>query len=367
VKGMQGVIERRRSYLKLMRRLTLRKGWFTVDDLSQSADVPRSTARDWIGRLSQEGCVTVLEQPHGRAPTRYAAVSALPRSACLKIFTAVDGQVVEIVHECLSSACAAFCARHHTHTHPAIHTIREGTVLREFIRMGRYDIKVGLWPCPSVAITGIWQEGDDIVQQICSFGGPAYSLTDMMGRADGVISVDTTRCLNSTEGLIRTKALIHLIIGIDNTDRADEGATFALAIALLDYLSEISGTYPISHHIAMLWQDLPGKTAGNSCSAIELAVIPEKADLIQKAAVRFVSDESISDEWGIAIFTGFLVPDPVKKFGSVTRIRYVSVDEARLCANGSDIYIAGGQGIIGALAAIGLSHEPESEVIIPVS
>jgi tRNA(Ile2) C34 agmatinyltransferase TiaS len=30
---------------------------------------------------------------------------------------------------------------------------------------------------------------------------------------------------------------VHIIIGIDNTDSLEEGATFALAIALLDYLS----------------------------------------------------------------------------------------------------------------------------------
>jgi hypothetical protein len=364
---MQGVIERRRSYLKLIRRLTLKKGWFTVDDLSQSADIPRSTARDWIIRLSREGCVTVLEHPHGRAPSRFAAVSALPRSACLKIFTAVDGQVVEIVHECLSSACAAFCARHHTHAHPSIQIIKEGPILREFITLGRYDIKVGLWPDPAVAVTGIWSEGDEIVQQIRSFGGPAYSLTDMMSRAEGVVRVETIRHPHSIEGFIRTKILVHLIIGVDNTDRADEGATFALAIALLDYLSELSGTFAIGHHIAMLWQDLPGKSAGNSCSAIELAVTPEKVELIKKAAVRFVSDESISDEWGVAIYAGFLIPDLVRRFGKDTRIRKVSEDEARLCAGVTGIFTAGGQGIIGALAAIGLSHEPDEEVIIPVS
>ena len=364
--GMQGVIERRRSYLKLMRSLTLRKGWFTVDDLSQSARIPRSTARDWILRLSREGCVKVLKKPHGRAPSRFAAVSALPRSACLKIFTAVDGSEIEIVHECLSSACAAFCAIHHSHAHPSIRIFRQGTILREFISLGRYDIEVGLWPLPAVAVTGIWQEGNEIIQEIRSIGGPAYSLTDMMGRANGVIRVDTIRHSHSTEGLIRTQALIHLIIGIDNTDRADEGATFALAIALLDYLSEISGTFTIGHHIAMLWQDLPGKTAGNSCSAIELAVIPEKVDLIRKTAVRFVNDESVSDEWGIAIYTGFLIPAMLKKFGEDARLRMVTIDEARLCAREMSIYTAGGFGIIGALAAIGLAHELDEQVITPV-
>jgi len=362
---MQGVIEKRRAYLKLMRKLTLRKGWFTVDDLARSADIPRSTARDWIVRLSEEGCLTVLKQPHGRAPSRFAAVSALPRTACRRIFTAVDGNVVEVVHECLSSACAAFCALHHERFHPSIHVIRSGTILREFIPMGKYDIGVGLWPHPSVAVTGIWQEGEEIVQQIRSIGGPAYSVTGMMGRAEGVIRVETIRHPESTEGFIRTKALTHLVIGVDNTDKADEGATFALAIALLEYLSEISGTFPIGHHIAMLWQDLPEKTAGNSCSAIEIAVIPEKTDLIRRAVVRFIGDESISDDWGIAIHTGFMIPKQLMQFGSDARHRLVTEAEARSCADTCNVFTYGGAGVIGSLAAIGLVHEPDERVITP--
>jgi len=348
-----------------MRKLTLRKGSFTVEDLAQSAGIPRSTARDWVARLADEGCLTILKPPHGRAPSRYAATSAIPRTACRKIFTAVDGDMVEIVHECLSSSCAAFCARHHAKAHPSIKVIREGTILREFVRMGRYDINVGLWPEPAVAVTGIWQEGGEIVQRIRSLGGPAFSLTGMMGRAEGVLKVDTVRHEHSTEGCIRTQALQHIIIGIDNTDRNEEGATFALAIALLDYLSELSGTFPIGHHIAMLWQDLPEKTAGNSCSAIELAVIPEKADLIRKAAVRFVGDESVSDGWGIAIKSGFLIPESLHQFGMKARTCLVTCNEARQCARECGIYTYGGGGIIGSLAAIGLSHEPEELLITP--
>ena len=348
-----------------MRKLTLRKGSFTVDDLAQSAGIPRSTARDWIVRLSDEGCLTVLKQPHGRAPSRYAATSALPRTACRKIFTAVDGDVVEIVHECLSSSCAAFCARHHAKAHPSIKVIREGTILREFVRMGRYDIDVGLWPDPAVAVTGVWQEGDEIIQRIRSVGGPAHSLTDMMGLAEGVLKVDTVRHERSTEGCIRTKALQHLIIGIDNTDSLEEGATFALAIALLDYLSELSGTFPIGHHIAMLWQSLPEKTAGNSCSAIELAVIPERVDLIRRAAVRFVGDESVSDAWGIAIKSGFLIPDSLHQFGMHARTTRVTGETARCIARECGVYTYGGDGIIGSLAAIGLAHEPDDLVNSP--
>jgi hypothetical protein len=168
-----------------MRKLTLRKGSFTVDDLAQAASIPRSTARDWIVRLSEEGCLTVLTKPHGRAPSTYAAISALPRTACRKIFTAVDGDMVEIVHECLSSACAAFCARHHASAHPDIRIIRQGTILREFGKMGSLKVR-GLWPLSAVAITGIWRrEMNSPTHPFRRWSG-IFTYGDD-GKADGVI------------------------------------------------------------------------------------------------------------------------------------------------------------------------------------
>ncbi len=75
---MYGVIERRRQYLQLMRQVTLEQGYFTVTNIQKAAEVPRSTAQDWVNRLVSEGCVVVKERKQGRIPARYAAVSAVP-------------------------------------------------------------------------------------------------------------------------------------------------------------------------------------------------------------------------------------------------------------------------------------------------
>lgn len=150
---MHGVIERRRLYLQLMRSCTLEKGFFTVQDIQLSAGVPRSTAQDWIARLLNEGCITLKEKPHGRSPAKYITRSAILQSTCKRIFTAVDGDQVEIIHECLSSACAAFCGHHHQLAGPErIRFIQDGTILREYLPMGEYPSPIGLYPYPAVAI-----------------------------------------------------------------------------------------------------------------------------------------------------------------------------------------------------------------------
>lgn len=363
---MQGVIKRRRAYLLLMRRLTLEKGFFTVQEIQQEAGVPRSTAQDWILRLSSEGCVVLREPPRGRVPAQYAAVSALPRTACRRIFTAVDGDLTEIVHECLSSSCAAFCAHHHALGGKAGITVtRDGTLLREFLTLGDHQADVGLYPDPAVAVTGVYREGDEIIQQIRSVGGPAFSLTGMMGRARGVLGVDVVRDGSCMEGRIRTRALVHVTIGVDNTDSPEDGATFALAIALLEHLGGFPGVFPISHSVIMLFPGVPEKTAGNSSSAIELAVEAGILDQITAEALRFVSDESASPSWGIAVRTGIRTPSVLRKFGVRSRAGLVTRQESESVARSCGASLFGGDGIIGALAAVALTGLPCQALLDP--
>lgn len=363
---MQGVIERRRSYLHLMRRLTLEKGYFTVQEIQQEAGVPRSTVQDWIFRLSEEGCVVIREPPRGRIPAQYAAASALPRTACRRIFTTIDDDCVEIVHECLSSACAAFCGHHHSIGAPDSMTVsRDGTMLREFLPLGEYDTVVGLYPHPAVAIIGVSREGDEIVQRIRSVGGPAFSLTGMMGRARGVLGVSVLREGACTEGWIRTRALTHLTIGIDNTDSPDDGATFALAIALLEHLGGFPGVFPICHTVAMLSPAVPYKTAGNSCSAIELAVESSVINQIKQETIRFVGDESASSEWGVAIRSGLKIPQTLREFGLDSRKKVQTRKDAEKVAGTSPVLLVGGDGVIGALAAVALVRLPVSILLDP--
>jgi hypothetical protein len=353
---MRGVIKRRREFLRMMRAFTLEQGYFTVTDIQAMAEVPRSTAQDWINRLLDEGCVVQLEKKQGRSPGHFATVSALPQSTCRKIFTTVDGDQVRIYHECLSGACAAFCGHHHTKAGGVIiRTLRDGPLLQEHASLGRREVTIGLYPSPAVGVMGIEREGDYIVQHIRCTGGPAYSLTDMMALADGVCDIAITRKGDIVEGAVRTRALLHLIIGVDDTDGKEGGATFALALALLQHLGSVQGVIPIQHHVAMLNPDIAEKTAGNSCSSLELAILPELYGKVMQRTTSFVEDESVSGEWGIAVKQGFRISPGLRKFGSRARTRRVDLEEACKTARREEITLVGGLGVIGALAAIGLS------------
>ena len=250
---MSSVLEHRRTYLRLMRQFTLDKGYFTVTEIQKSTGIPRSTAQDWVNRLLREGCVILREEKRGRSAARYAAISAMPASTCRRIFTTVDHDRVAIYHDCMSGATAAFCGHHHRLAGGVLSGVeRDGTLLRESATLGTREISVGLSPLSAVGVCGVEKSGDTIVQHIRCIGGPAYSLSDMMARAEGVVRVESRHDGHLVTGKVWTRALVQVTIGIDDTDTRDGGATFALALALLSHLGRSPEIIPISHHVVML-------------------------------------------------------------------------------------------------------------------
>jgi len=363
---MTGVLEHRREYLRLMRQITLDKGFFTVTDIHTAAKIPRSTAQDWVNRLLREGCVFLREEKRGRSAARYAAISAIPSSTCRRIFTTVDGNNVEIYHDCMSGACAAFCGYHHALAGGMLsHVERDGTLLRESAKLGSSDISVGLSPKSAVGVYGVERKDDVIIQHIRCVGGPAYSLSDMMSRAEGVVRVESRHKDLLVEGNVWTKALMQVTIGIDDTDSREGGATFALALALLNHVSHIPGVIPISHHVAMLNPDVFVKTAGNSASYIDVAVIPEVFPALVEKTLMFIADESLSGEWGIAIRKGICIPAGLRKYGRMVREQLISRSVAEATAERFGIALYGGNGVIGALGAVALTNLPHEVLLDP--
>ncbi|MGB8219255.1 MAG: sugar-specific transcriptional regulator TrmB [Methanoregula sp.] len=358
---MASVLEHRREYLRLMRQFTQDAGFFTVTDVQKAAGIPRSTAQDWVTRLVREGCVLIKKEKSGRTAARYAAISAIPQSTCRRIFSTTDGEHVEIFHDCMSGACAAFCGYHHARAGGVLTDVkRDGTLLRECARIGDASVSIGLPPLSAVGICGVGYTDGHIVQRIRCIGGPAYSLTDMMSQAEGVTRVELDQTGNIVEGRVWTQAYSHFTIGVDDTDSKAGGATFALALALLTRLAASRVVLPISHHVVMLNETLSNKTAGNSASYIEVAVPPNRIDWVMAKSREFVENEALSAEWGLAFRKGLTIPDGLREYGRHVREKVVDRSVAEETAGRFGVILCGGNGVIGALGAVALarlSHE----------
>ena len=365
-----GVLHRRTLFLQTMRKKTFESGSFTVGDIAEEKQIPRSTAQDWINRLVKEGCIFVKEEQHGRSPAHYAARSALPKTTCRRIFTTAADGYAEIFHECMSSGCAGFCEFHHRKAGgAAISVSRDGLIFRETAKISDTIEENSLsLDKAAVGLLSVRIDGDSIIQKIRSiYGGAAYSLSSMMGEAKGVEEVTISAGDGFVTGTVRTKALVPVTIGIDDTDRKGcGGATFALAAALFKFLTESHTAIGIRHQVAMLSPDIPEMTAGNSCSFLELAVPKENMDALAQKVCRFVDDESVSENWGVAILKGIFVPEPMEALTAKIRKERVSCSEVRSTAQSCGVEVFGKRGIIGAAAAVSLKNQP-AEVLLDVT
>lgn len=360
---MLKLLEKRRELIDIIEEITRDKGYFDVQDLVSRTGLPRSTMQDWINRFVDEGCVEVLEGRAGRRRALYARrrMRSLPTSACKRIFTTADGELAEIFHECRSEGCISFCEFMYARGNPRVR--KSGLILRQRVKLGH------ALSCPrgaSLCLEKVEEKDGIIYQHIRTFGGPAYSLTEMMEQADGVLDIRYGSRGSYVEGVIATEALTHMTIAVDDTDTPEHGATFALALSLLDQLSAIEGVHRISHNVGFLYPGVPGITAGNAVSYVELGVRPELADAIIDTAIDTVRSHTHSNDTGMAIKIGLRHCPELVRFTRRARRGIVTVKEAIAAAEKSRVRtfeVTGPRGIIGAVAALGMVDCPEGTLM----
>ncbi len=366
---MSKTLKKRTVCLNLVKSITKKKGYFTINDIMKETNSPRSTIQDWINRLIHEGYITRIEEAAGSKPAKfnYIMKSEYP-TACKNIFTCLDrvNNLVEIYHFCGSEGCTSYCAYAHRQTGGVIIETRyDGMFLRELAKIGREPL-IGLGSKSAVGIEEIFIEENEIVQTIKATGGPAYSLTETMGGAIGVKRIEHSKQISYIEGKIYTAALEHITVGIDDTDDVEEGATWATSLALLNNLKNV---HRIAHKIVFLNPEIPYKTMGNNASFIEFAVRESNFPRVLNDIQEFLRNKTVSEETAIAVMRGLIVPLNLKHFANKVRSKEISITEAEKVASELptvNLYeITGEQGKIGALASLAFLREDATSLLNP--
>jgi methanogenesis imperfect marker protein 11 len=152
---------------------------------------------------------------------------------------------------------------------------------------------------------------------------------------------------------IVTSKLVRLIIGIDDTDTKEKGATWVLGLNLGK--SCPYGKF-LDHKIIQLNPKAPNKTTNCCSTAVSFAVQEKDIPKLIEYAVDFVRKESYSDDAVITVYSGLKIPDALSDFGwSAKSVLYEKDTAIDLAAeNGVQIIaVTGMGGVIGAVAAIG--------------
>ncbi|NLA37922.1 MAG: DUF1743 domain-containing protein [Methanomicrobiales archaeon] len=254
---------------------------------------------------------------------------------------------VELIEffDCLGGA---MWVRRHYAQSPLVHSVRTvGATNRYILRAGSADLALEGSVFPA-GIAAVAADEDEIVISYRGLGGGGVGASICRASAPGIIRYESDpagggRLAGSTIWLPRRE---RVIIGIDDTDTPEEGATWTLAHNIARAVETDRSRY-LSHTIVQLYP-VPYRTKNCVAIACEFAT-SDAGELIQSYR-DYLEEYTLSDETGMAVWRGF-DPSPLDEFGGRVKKGEVSLDDLAALDDRLSL-IMRGRGVIGAVAAI---------------
>jgi len=138
-----------------------------------------------------------------------------------------------------------------------------------------------------------------------------------------------------------------VLIGVDDTDTPEEGATWTLVHNIAKAVEDESSRY-ISHTIVQLF---PVKYRTKNCVSIVVEFASVEPRILADRFLDLLERYTLSGDTGMAVYTGF---DPSDLLPFAWSVKQGEIDRAGLSRleNSDLVFMKNGRGIIGAVAAI---------------
>ena len=280
-----------------------------------------------------------------------------------RLITLVDEKAgkAKIVEECCAQGPVEWDAVNRLRARGVVeHVEVVGTTLIMDARIGEGEVNFG----PASRDTG----GQALRSLIVKDGKVETTWIGLAGASVGVGA-----CLPQAEGVekveylsdelvggsrkveIRITTPVHrrLVIGIDDTDTKEKGATWVLGLKLG---REMPHGILLSHKIVQLNPHAPQKTTNCASTGVSFAVRPEDVANAVDWAKDFVARNTFSDQTAIAAYEGLDIPKKLVKYGASAKETILAIHDAEHAAKECGVHIheiTGRRGSIGAVAAIG--------------
>lgn len=221
---------------------------------------------------------------------------------------------------------------------------------------------------PSYSSGGIERaelKGDECRITYVGLAGAGVGVTLCRGLAEGVRGVEVIAEGGGNrlgKAVLILPKMLKLHIGIDDTDKGSEGATWSLANELGVKVAQEQGIEYLNHTLVQLFPMAPTKTKNCVATVLTFAVLPAKRSKLIKKLTNLLKRETLSDDTGLAIFEGIKIPRGLTSFSDRVRAKLINISQARKAAAklGVElIEITGETGLIGALGAIGYAERHE--------
>lgn len=284
-----------------------------------------------------------------------------------KVITLVDDDLVELIeyHPCPSGS--HWMIYQYQKSSPLIiNAKRDGNKHTYLAKIGKepFELKASFH---AAGIEEISIEEDEVKVVHAGLAGAGVGAAMCRGMGEGVKRVELYEKGGGSKlgkAAVITPLMEKVVIGVDDTDTKDEGATWTMAHNLgLELVS--NGFEYLDHIIVQLYPHNPHKTQNCVSVALSFAVKPGQRELLINKTIEILKRDSLSDKTSIAILDGVKIPKELRNYSLRTKQGMMTVEEAEKVAkelNIDLISVTGSHGKIGALAALGLYDDPEEAV-----
>lgn len=154
---------------------------------------------------------------------------------------------------------------------------------------------------------------------------------------------------------MKTNSVVH--IGFDDTDSRKGMCTTFLAYKIVEYLKKEDVKFLDYPYLIRFNPNIPWKTRGNGAVAIKIET--GKPDTIKKNIIQFIKKySSINDgaNPGLVFYQQEKIPKHFSEFGQLALCKLINRNKAKEFASKNGLesfYLGNGQGLVGAIGAIG--------------
>lgn len=260
-----------------------------------------------------------------------------------------DGRSVELIEffECVGGA---MWSKYHYARSPVVEKVRcVGSTMRYLLKTGSADLALEGSRSPA-GISACTVDESEITISYIGMGGGGVGAAACRSEAAGVLR---SRCDESGGGKIAGATIWlprmqRVLIGVDDTDTPEEGATWTLVHNIAKAVEDEQSIY-LSHTIVQLFP-VPYRT--KNCVGLVAEFATTDPEGLTARFHRLLEHYTLSQKTGMAVYTGFIPSPDLIEFG--WKVKRGEIDPG-LLENLRDPnlkVIMDGRGIVGAVAAL---------------
>lgn len=198
-------------------------------------------------------------------------------------------------------------------------------------------------------------------------GGGGVGAVLNRGLAEGVRSVEI---LDYGGGGGLSKATLSfdlkqkIVVGVDDTDTKEEGATWSLANEIAYKIENEGLADYLRHTLVQLYPRNPHKTQNCVSTALTFGVDPKKVPLFKERIFELFNKYTLSKETGLVMLTGIGIDKELRDYSLKVKNTLMSLEDATVFSNkvkNLEVLMSN-WGLIGAIAALGYSEDPNEAV-----